>query len=300
MEQDIDVDYIEGDLGTLILHGLADDIGCEAADLRHALGISVASAMSRPTNDETTLWVLSSDGTTAADVLELDVQGAAANADEATVRVKSTQDGMYIVNDEGYCGVTIAINGAGADDDAIVKAKISGILPDSQDQVISLASGVNHYQLPKMRAVDATFTITFENVSKTSKVGILLTSVSKRAKSDVARAGRVALAERGIPVGSAMRSLLGTMNAVAKAREVAKGQYQAQMLQALRRGDAGGVGRLRMESDEAADLAGQGAASRPRRNRSQGGGSRDRGRGPLNKGGFLGTGWNPFKRRDRR
>lgn len=199
---------------TIILHGLADDLGVEAAALRRHLVRSAGQQLSAQTTDATAEFVFSG-GSTPADFFDLAVSGDAGGNDVKTVVFKSSQLGMVpFSNHSDDPGVDVTVSGAGDDDDVAIRVEVAGILPDGQKQVYLLSSGLDELPIP-LRTAEGDLTFTFTNPSQTV-VNVQLAATMKRVKSDVAEAGRRSLRDRGIPVGKAKAGLMGTMVAIAE------------------------------------------------------------------------------------
>lgn len=219
---------------TPFLHGLADDLGVEAAALRLDLVSGAGSRLSAPTTDAVAIW---NDGAADLDFFSLTAQGGLTPSKLLTF--KATLFGMVpMSNVEDSCGIDYAVSGQGADDDVVVKCTVLGVLPDNQPMVLLLSAGQGTIPLP-LRTAEGDLTFQFTNTSGATIADVSLAATMKRVKSGVSEAGRVDLESRGIPVGKAHASLMGAVAEVAESAAMAT----AEAAPAMAKYEAAGRGR---------------------------------------------------------
>lgn len=206
---------------TPFLHGLADDLGVPAGDLRYSFLAAVTNAKTRATRDLTSdwTWTAGSAGATVAGTAKASGETgdgtyclipAGGSASFAGV---TAQAGMFWVAD-GQSGINITVQGDGSDDDAAAMVEIYGVLPDSQTDKRTI-QGSKLLHLPLV-SIGSSVYVTVINPSSAAIV-VYLDSMSIRSKSNVCAAGRDQLLAEGIPVGKAKNAFLGTIAAVAQA-----------------------------------------------------------------------------------
>lgn len=197
---------------TLFLHGLADDLGVEAADLRHSVLLAVSQAADRPTRDTRGLFVLKSNTSTPANDFILP------KGTSETIVFVQDQEGMFPMAGprKSTNGIGIVVSGQGDDDDVYCLVEITGLLPDGEVWEERYSSGKHVIEFPKLISASAKIEVTFTNPTDNTTgtdFNIGTTAWMLRAKSRVTDAGRRQLAERigSDKVGGAKGALFGTV-----------------------------------------------------------------------------------------
>lgn len=219
-------------LGLIFLYGLADDLGLDAGDLRHALNKLAAEAISRPTLDQNAgVYPVSGTGTGTGEVklndtifTSLPFAGDSVcnriklnGGYQVTVTVPAAHVGLFWQSEEGRAGLDYVIQGDADDDDAAVQLEVAGMLPDNRVWRTTLQGrGVIGVE----RVLTDTLELTFIN-SGTSAAVIYLSGEALRVSNKTAEGGRAKLAARGVPVGRAAAILAKKMVDVSEAVSIA-------------------------------------------------------------------------------